>query len=401
MLRAYKTEINPTEEQIKKINQSIGTCRWLYNNYLSKNQELYQKYKNGLIDKKEATMSAYDFDKYINNEIKTLTEYSWINECGSKARKKAICNAEIAYKRFFKGLSSFPRFKKKSNHDIKLYFPKNAKNDWYRERHIIQIPTIGKVRLKEKGYLPLDKKVISGTVSKKSNRYYISIIVKDDRKIEENINQNDGIGIDLGIKNLAICSNNKTFKNINKTHVVKKLEKKLKREQRKLSRKYESLKIRASAQYGYKNQKEGRATRQNIQKQIAIVQNIYQRLTNIRTDYINKTINEIVTQNPSYIVVEDLNISGIMKNRHLSKAISNQKLYEFKNKLTYKCNINNIELRTVDRWYPSSKMCSNCNNVNKELKLSDRIYKCSCGLEIDRDLNASMNLKNAKIYNIA
>lgn len=395
LLRAYKTEINPTKKQAKKINQSIGICRWLYNNYLAKNQELYQKYKEGLIDKKEATISAYDFDKYINNEIKVLKEFDWINECGSKARKKSICNAEIAYKRFFKGLSFFPRFKKKNNQQVKLYFPKNAKNDWYRERHIIQIPTIGKVRLKEKGYLPIDKKVVSGSVSKKCNRYYVSIIVEDDRRINQTINENDGIGIDLGIKNLAICSNNKIFKNINKKYVIKKLEKKLKREQRKLSRKYESLKIRS------KNQKEGRATRQNIHKQIAIVQNLNQRLTNIRTDYINKTINEIVKQNPSYITVEDLNISGMMKNRHLSKVISSQKLYEFKSKLTYKCKTNNIELRVVDRWYPSSKLCSNCSKVNKDLRLSDRMYRCSCGLEIDRDLNASINLKNAQIYNIA
>lgn len=395
MLRAYKTEINPTKEQAQKINVSIGICRWLYNNYLAKNQELYEKYKQGLTDKKQATMSAYDFDKYINNEIKVLDKYFWINECGSKARKKAICNAETAYKKFFKGLSSFPRFKKKSEQDVKIYFPKNAKNDWYRERHFIQIPTIGKVRLKEKGYLPINKKVISGTVSKKANRYYISIIVEDSLISNISENKTDGVGIDLGVKNLAICSNNKTFKNINKAHIVKKLEKKLKREQRKLSRKYESLKIRN------KNIKEGRTTRQNIHKQIANVQNIYQRLTNIRTDYINKTINEIVKQNPSYITVEDLNISGMMKNRHLSKAIANQKLYEFKNKLTQKCKLNNIELRIANRWYPSSKTCSSCDKVNKNLKLSDRMYKCSCGLEIDRDLNASINLKNAKIYNIA
>ena len=212
LLKAYKTEINPTKEQAQKINQSIGICRWLYNNYLVKNQELYEKFKNGLIDKKQATISAYDFDKYINNEVKILKEYNWIQECGSKARKKAICNAEMAYKRFFKGLSSFPRFKKKSNQHIKLYFPKNTKNDWRRDRHIIQIPTIGKVRLKEKGYLPLDKKVVSGTVSKKSNRYYVSIIVEDDIKIEETISKSDGIGIDLGIKNLAICSNIQKYK---------------------------------------------------------------------------------------------------------------------------------------------------------------------------------------------
>ncbi|MEG1345029.1 MAG: transposase, partial [Clostridia bacterium] len=248
---------------------------------------------------------------------------------------------------------------------------------------------------------PTKKAVVSGTVSKKANRYYVSVLINEDIKPNSQNNSIDGIGIDLGLKNLAICSNEKVFKNINKTHLIKKLEKKLKREQRKLSRKYESLKVRKSVQYGYENIKEGRATRQNIQKQIAIVQNIHQKLTNIRTDYINKTVNEIVKQNPSYITIEDLNISGMMKNKHLSKAIANQKLYEFKSKLSYKCIENNIELRVVDRWFPSSKICSNCGNINKNLKLSDRIYNCSCGLQIDRDLNASINLKNAKIYKIA
>ncbi|WP_139354490.1 RNA-guided endonuclease InsQ/TnpB family protein, partial [Clostridioides difficile] len=205
----------------------------------------------------------------------------------------------------------------------------------------------------------------------------------------------EGIGIDLGIKDFAICSNGSKFKNINKTSTVKKVEKKLKREQRKLSRKYESLKVRN------KNIKEGVATRQNIQKQIVKVQKIHQRLANIRTDYINKTVFQVIEQKPSYITIEDLNVTGMMKNKHLSKAISSQKFFEFRTKLTAKCKQNNIELRVVDRWYPSSKTCSQCGEVNNGLKLKDRVYKCECGLSIDRDLNASINLKNAKKYKIA
>lgn len=150
-----------------------------------------------------------------------------------------------------------------------------------------------------------------------------------------------------------------------------------------------------------KNIKEGVATRQNIQKQVAKVQILHQRLTNIRADYINKTVSSIIKQKPSYITIEDLNISGMMKNKYLSKAIASQKVFEFRTKLTSKCKQNNIELRVVDRWFPSSKMCSNCGNINKNLKLSDRIYNCSCGLKIDRDLNASINLKNAKKYKMA
>ena len=392
MQRAYKVEIKPTLKQIQKIDQSIGVCRWLYNEYISVNNQLYTQFKEGLIDKKQAFMSAYDFDKYINNEVKVLDEYSWINNCGSKARKKAIQNAETAYKRFFKGQSKFPRFKKKSKSDVKLYFPKNNKGDWKVERHRIIIPTLKNVRLKEYGYIPVGAKVISGTVSKKANKYYVSVIIDTDIKPQENTNQ--GIGIDLGIKEFAICSNKQTYKNINKTQKVKKLEKKLLREQRKLSRKYESLKIR--------NKKEkGEATRQNIQKQLVKVQILHQRLTNIRTDYINKVVSSVVRNKPQYITIEDLNVKGMMKNKHLSKAVAQQKFYEFRTKLTNKCHVLGIELRIVDRFYPSSKLCHSCGSIKKDLKLKDRIYKCECGYVEDRDYNASLNLRDAKIYKIA
>ena len=393
LLKAYKVEIKPTLKQIQKINQSIDVCRWLYNEYLATNNQLYVQYKNGFIDKKQAFMSAIDFDKYINNEVKVLDEYSWINNCGSKARKKAILNAETAYKRFFKGQSKFPRFKKKNKSNVKLHFPKNNKGDWKVERHRIMIPTLKNVRLKEYGYIPVGAKVISGTVSKKANRYYISVIIDvDDIKPQENINE--GIGIDLGIKDFAICSNKQTYKNINKTKRVRKLEKKLLREQRKLSRKYESLKLR--------NKKEkGDATRQNIQKQIVKVQILHQKLTNIRTDYINKVVSSVVRNKPQYIAIEDLNVKGMMKNKHLSKAVAQQKFYEFRTKLTNKCNALGIELRIVDRFYPSSKLCHSCGSIKKDLKLKDRIYKCECGYEEDRDYNASLNLRDAKIYKIA
>ena len=392
MQRAYKVEIKPTKKQIQKINQSIGVCRWLYNEYLATNNKLYAQYKEGFIDKKQAFMSANDFDKYINNEVKVLDEYYWINNCGSKARKKAIQNAETAYKRFFKGMSKFPRFKKKSKSDVKLYFPKNNKGDWKVERHRIMIPTLKNVRLKEYGYIPVGAKVISGTVSRKANRYYVSVIIDTDIKPQNN--ENEGIGIDLGIKEFAICSNKQTYKNINKTQKVRKLEKKLLREQRKLSRKYESLKSR--------NKKEkGVATRQNIQKQIVKVQILHQRLTNIRTDYINKVVSSVVRNKPSYVTIEDLNVKGMMKNKHLSKAVAQQKFYEFRTKLTNKCNALGIELRIVDRFYPSSKLCHCCGSIKKDLKLSDRVYQCECGYVEDRDYNASLNLKDAKIYKIA
>ena len=385
--RAYKIEINPTDDQKSKIHQTIGVSRFIYNFYIAHNKEIYEK--------EGKFVSGMDFSKWLNNEyIPNNQDKKWIKEVSSKATKQAIMNGDKAFKDFFKKAKGFPRFKKKKNQDVKAYFPKNNKTDWTIERHRVKIPTLGWVRLKEFGYIPTNSIVKSGTVSQKADRYYVSILVEETYIKISNPN-NEGLGIDLGIKEFAICSNGNKFKNINKTSTVKKIEKKLKREQRKLSRKYESLKIRN------KNIKEGRATRQNIQKQIIKVQKLHQRLTNIRTDYINKIVSSIIKQKPSYITIEDLNVKGMMKNKHLSKAIASQKFFEFKTKLTVKCKENHIELRIVDRFYPSSKTCSQCGKVKKDLKLSDRIYKCDCGFTIDRDLNASINLKNAKEYKIA
>ena len=228
----------------------------------------------------------------------------------------------------------------------------------------------------------------SGTVSVKAGRFYVSVLVEiPDINIDNN--SNEGIGIDLGLKDFAIVSNGKTYRNINKSAGLKKLEKQLIREQRSLSRKYESLKKGESTQ------------RANIQKQKLKVQKLHHHIENIRTDYSNKTIAEIVKTKPSHITIEDLNVSGTMKNRHLSKAVSSQKFYEFRAKLKAKCSEYGIELRVVDRWYPSSKTCHCCGCIKKDLKLSDRIYSCTCGYVEDRDFNAALNLRDAENYEVA
>ena len=391
MLKSYKTEIKPTPEQKQVINSTIGVCRYVYNFYLAYNKEMYETNKS--------FVSGMEFSKWLNNDfIPNNPEYHWIKEVSSKSVKQSIMNAERAYKNFFKGKARFPKYKKKANSDVKMYFVRTDANTVIPcERHRIKIPTLEWVRLKEKGYIPTNPNthiIKSGAVSYKAGRYYVSVLVEEP-EIPKPVLNEFGIGIDLGLKDFAVCSNSKTYKNINKSSQISKLEKKLKREQRSLSRKYESYKKLN------KNLK-GVAARQNILKQKLKVQKIYQKLDNIRTDYINKVISELVKTKPMWISIENLNVSGMAKNRHLSKAISQQKFYEFRVKLTAKCKANGIELRVADCFYPSSKMCHSCGSIKSDLKLSDRIYHCeACGYTEDRDYNASLNLRDSLTYVLA
>ncbi|HHB2112801.1 TPA: RNA-guided endonuclease InsQ/TnpB family protein, partial [Bacillus cereus] len=383
MKRAYLIEIKPTTEQVSKIRQTIGVCRYVYNLYISKNKEAYES--------EGKFLSGYDFSKWLNN-IHTKECDQWIKEVSSKAVKQAIMNGDKAFKRFFKGLSQFPRYKKKRKQDVKCYFPKNNKTDWTVERHRVKVPTIGWIRLKEYGYIPKNATVKSGTVYQRAGRYYVSILCEV-TEVKPNPTLNAvGLGIDLGIKDFAVRSDGKTHKNINKTIQVKKIEKRLKREQRSLSRKFENIRKRGEQPVTNK--------RANINKNILRVQQLHARLANIRLAYVKSIVNDVVKTKPTFITVEDLNVKGMMKNKHLSKAVAQQCFYAFKTWLSTKCREYGIELRQADRFYPSSKMCSCCGQKKSDLKLSDRVYKCECGNVIDRDLNASINLLQAKKYTI-
>ncbi|WP_295095695.1 transposase [uncultured Catenibacterium sp.] len=384
LLKSFKTEINPTEEQKVKIRKTIGTCRFIYNFYLAHNKELYESGKK--------FMSSNQFRVWLNNEfLPSHPEYSWIKEAYSKSVTQAVNNGQTAFENFFNHKTAFPKFKKKGKSNVKMYFVRNNSKDCLCERHRIKIPSLGWVRIKEKGYIPTTKNgyvIKSGHVSIKADRYYVSVLIEvPDKRIVSN--SSEGIGIDLGLKDFAVVSNGKTYKNINKSAKLRKLEKKLIREQRSLSRKYENLK------------KGGSTQKRNIQKQRLKIQKLHHRIDNIRTDYINKIIAEIVKTKPSYITIEDLNVSGMMKNKHLSKAVASQKFYEFKTKLEAKCKENGIELRVVDRWFPSSKTCHCCKSIKKDLNLSDRVFRCDCGYIEDRDFNAALNLRDATTYEVA
>lgn len=384
MYKALKIELKLTVAQKIKVCQTIGTERFIYNEYIKYNQKQY-KLGNKFV-------SAFDFSKYLNNiYLPNNPDKKWIKDVSSKSVKQAMIYGEKAFKKFFKGLSAFPVFKKKGRNELGAYFVKNGKKDFEFYRHKIKIPTLKFVRVKEYGYIPKNANIKSGTITKIVDKYFLSLIIEIKDIVKAENTSTKGLGVDLGIKDTAICSDGRVFKNINKTIKIKKLKKKLKREQRKMSR---SIEYSKSKKIKLKELK-------NFNKKKLKVQKIFYRLNCIRDDYNTKIVDEITRAKLKYITIEDLKVSNMIKNRHLSRAIQEQNFYAIRTKLINKCKERNIELRIVDTFYPSSKTCSCCGSIKKDLKLNDRIYKCcNCGLEMDRDYNASINLEKAKVYKV-
>ena len=379
-MRTYKTEIELNNTASEIFFRTVGVCRFIYNLFIETNKQLYLANK----DTNSLTyMNNYEFSRWLNNEyMKNNPDKQWIKEVSSKAIRNAIDNANTAFMKFFKQKYGFPKFKVKRKNDCSFYFVKTDANTKIKhERHRIKIPTLGWCKLKEFGYIPASSIITSGTISYKAGRFYLTVNTKDDRVIR-NRAKNDGIGIDLGVKDFAILSDGTKYSTIK----YNKLTTTLKREQRKLSRKYKINKNKENLH-------------RNIEKQIIKLQKINHKIANIRNDYQNKVISDIINREPRFITIENLNVSGMMKNRHLSKAIANQGFYAFVQKLQYKCGLNGIELRQVDRFYPSSRICSECGSIKKDLTLKDRVYICpKCGVVIDRDINAAINLKNCQQY---
>ena len=384
MLITKKIRLKPTTEQEILFRKSAGVSRWAYNFFLGENERIYREYiDNGKIGKK--SISEGDVRKYINNVLKPTT-HSWLKEVGSNVMKQGVKDASLALQRYFKGLSGKPKFKSKHKDRPSFYVNYESLS---RKQGGFQGEKIGFVKTSEAlPKLNKNEKYSNPRITFNGKYWYLSV----GYEVQENTVEltDESLGIDLGVKDLAICSNGKVYKNINKTQRVKKLEKKLKREQRKLSRKIEnniqSYKSNRNPIY-----KRPLKECQNVQKQNRLIRNIHRKLANIRQNYLHQTTTEIVKTKPSRIVMESLNVSEMMKNKHLSKAIQQQKFYEFKRQIEYKSKLNGIEFIQVDKFYPSSKTCSCCGNIKKDLKLSDRMYKCDvCGLVIDRDYNASI-----------
>lgn len=388
-MRAYKTEIQPNKEQIELIHQTFGNTRYVYNQFIKLNLDRLKGNQD--------IISGYDYSKMLNNDPERP---AWLLKSPSKAVKQAIMYAHQAFWGYLKGSKGVPRFKKKGKHNS-FYLIGTIKV----ERHRIFLPKLKWVRLKEFGYIP--KNVKSVTVSMKNGRYYVSCLVNE-TKDERIITSNQGIGIDFGLKDQFITEK-LTIPSINKSPKVIKLEKKLRRKQRALSRKYENNMI--NKVYYKTGKKKGQLKSfkmkrplhecKNINKQRLVVDKLYERLTRIRTDYNQKALQLILKQKPSFIVIEDLNVKGLMKNKHLSKSISKAQWHTSRLFLTNQCNKLGIELRLAPSFYPSSKLCSNCGYKNKGLRLRERTWVCpECNIVHDRDVNASKNLEQCKNYTV-
>ena len=369
----------PNNKQITKLFQYAGTARFAYNWALNKEQE---NYKNG---------GKFISDNELRKEftiLKQTNEYGWLNHISNNVTKQAIKDACESYRRFFKGQNKFPKYKSKKKSrpsffqdPVKIKFTgTHVKVEGFATSKRANKQKLNRIRLAERNRIPTDCKYYNPRITFDGINWFISVGI-DTNEYKSELNT-DGIGIDLGLKDLAICSDGNTYKNINKSETVKKLEKKKRRLQRGISRSYE------------KNKKGGSYCKtNNIIKKEKLLLKVNHRVTNIRQNYLHQTTSEIVNRKPRFICIEDLNVRGMMKNKHLSKAVQSQGFYEFRRQLEYKCADKGIPLIIADRFYPSSKLCSCCGNMKKDLKLTDRICKCDCGNIIDRDVQAAINLE--------
>lgn len=379
MIKTIQVMLIPNNKQKTKLFQYADTAKFAYNWALSREKE---NYKNG-----GKFLSDCELRRGFT-QLKKTKEYSWLNKISNNVTKQAIKDACNAYKRFFKGYSKFPKFKsrKKSTpsfyqDNVKIQFSDtHVKVEGFATSKKKNKQKLNWIRLAEHNRIPIDCKYINPRIKYDGLNWWITVGIEYENSTV--IPTNDGIGIDLGVKNLAICSDEKKYQNVNKTLKIKKLEKRKRKLQRSISRKYKKNKKGVS--YCKTN---------NIIKGEKELLKLNHRLTNIRQNYLHQTTSEIVKRKPSFICIEDLNVKGMVKNKHLSKAVQQQGFYEFRRQIEYKSAWNNISVIIVDRFFPSSKLCSCCGNIKKDLKLSDRIYKCECGNVIDRDFQAALNLK--------
>ena len=376
MIKGFKTMIYPTKEQADKIIKFCNASRFAYNWAIALEEE---NYKNG-----GKFISGYDLTKRFT-QFKKQEGNEWLKEISGRALKIAILNAATSYDNFFKGRSKHPKFKTKKRSKMSCA---THEGTTIIERKRIRCEKLGWIA-SHKHNIPIgeDVKYYNPKLSFDGDNFWFSVSVEIGDYNNNDKEKTEPIGIDLGIKTLAVCSNGKSYKKPN----IKKHKKKLKRLQRKASRQYQKM-LDASKETKVKFSEIHKS--KNLLKLESIIRKQYRKINNILTTNIHTITSELVKLNPSSIVIEDLNVQGMMKNKHLSEKIQEAKFYEFRRQLEYKCKWNNVNLIIANRWYPSSKLCSSCGNKKDKLSLSERTYVCEkCNCVIDRDYNASLNLK--------
>ena len=379
MVKSLKVMLVPNNVQRTKMFQYASAARFAYNWALAREKENYEKGGKFIPDSE----LRKEFTKLRNSE-----EYVWLRKVSNNVTKQAIKDACNSYKNFFKGLQNYPKYKSKKKtapkfyqDNVKIQFTDtHVKFEGFSASKKANKQKRNWVRLAEHGRIPTDVKYRNPRISFDGLNWWISVSMEYPDCTEQL--SKDGVGIDLGIKDLAVCSDANKYKNINKSQTVKKLEKRKRRLQRRVSHKYEQ------------NKEKGKYCKtNNIVKNEKLLLKVNHRLTNIRKNHLHQTTSEIVNRKPRFICIEDLNVSGMMKNRHLAKAVQNQGFFEFRKQMEYKCETIGIQLIIAERFYPSSKLCSCCGAIKKDLKLSERVYKCVCGNVMDRDFQASINLR--------
>ena len=375
MYKGYTIRIYPTKNQEELLRKHIGCCRYIWNHMIEVQKTRYQ---NG-----EKYLNHFGMIKLISSIKK---EYEWLNEVSNHSLQLICKDVNIAYQRFFKKISNYPRFKSKKR--SKLSYPVRCDRFYFKNGYV-KVEKLGKIKYKA-DYPNLNLEEISKfsdvRISNENDKWILTFSVEYENQVFTE--KYGSLGIDLGVGRLAVVSHNGKkleYKNINKSKRIKQLKQKLKHVQRVISRKYE---------VGNKlNEKKYQKTNQ-ILKYEKLARRIYSKISNIRKDQRHKITRELVNLNPAVVIMEDLNVKSMMKNKHLAKAISEIGFYDFIRTMKYKCEESNIKFIQANRFFPSSKTCSHCGCIHKNLKLSDRIFECpECGFTIDRDYNAAVNLE--------
>ena len=410
-IKSYKIRVYPSKEQIRIFDRNCGACRWVYNNFIIVNGK---RHKN-----KKPYLSGYDYSKKLTKWKKEDPDYMWLNEneISSKAVHEAFMDADTAFRRFFKGISGYPKIKNKKRNPVNSYFFVGDNVKFTHNK--VKLPILGNVRIKENNYVPKDVHIMGGTLSCKNGKYYATFRIRE-YKEEHKLYETDytpGIGIDVGVKTYITGVNTLGDKFTYPKFIADKIylhyEERIKNFQRIISKKMEINLNHLVTSYMDKhnelpdeetlNKMKGKGYSNSCRRLQKKINKLKEKQRNYKKDKVDKYVASLAKLKPVYITIEDLSVKELLENNEsktLHKYIQECMFRCFYTKLEFKCLLNGIELRKANKKFPSTKKCCICGEKNKTITLNDRVFKCKCGNELDRDLNAAINLCNLEKYEI-